>query len=406
MTLTAIDIFSGIGGWNIACSSLGIRVIMAANHSQPSLKTNKLNFPKTKQVNIDIMTCDPEEIPDADILTASPECTFQSTSSGVELLNQLQLGLWTDREHDPFVERSRETMNGVHRWAKLKRKQNRPFKLIFVENVTEIKHWSGLKAWYTDMEALGYRHTTISFNSRFARPFPAPVPQSRDRCYIILWLRDLPAPDMHIHPPTYCQRCQRDVAAVQCWTGYQRRFGDYGIQYIYHCSLCNKEVIPHFTPASQVLDWTLPAPQIGTRKRPLCAETLRKIRRGLHWYSDLSVQKQQDRAFMLSYYGNACYRMVSDVAGTVTTHDRHALITLPDDWQPGDPVPDTLACGYRMFAWYEYKALMGIPENFVFDCSITERKRQLGLAVTPAAAVEVLSRGVAILEKVAVEVAS
>src|SRR5438128_2243264 len=155
MTLTAIDIFSGIGGWNVALSYLGIHVVMAANHSQPSLKTNKLNFPNTKQVNLDIMTCDPDVIPDADILTSSPECTFMSTSSGVELLNQLQPslpGCWTDRSTDPFVELSRETMNGVHRWAEIKHGQGKPFKRIFLENVPDLKHWGGLKEWREKME--------------------------------------------------------------------------------------------------------------------------------------------------------------------------------------------------------------------------------------------------------------
>jgi DNA (cytosine-5)-methyltransferase 1 len=158
MTLTAIDIFSGIGGWNVACTSLGIHVVMAANHSQPSLATNKLNFPHTKQVNLDIMTCDPETIPDADILTASPECTNQSNSKGIELLHQNQLRLWTDRSEDPFVKQSRETMNGVHRWAEIKHDQGKPFKLIFLENVTDLKHWGGLKNWREKMERLGYQH--------------------------------------------------------------------------------------------------------------------------------------------------------------------------------------------------------------------------------------------------------
>ncbi len=100
---------------------------------------------------------------------------------------------------------------------------------------------------------------------------------------------------------------------------------------------------------------------------------------------------------MFSYYGNACYRLVSDVAGTVTTRDRHAIITMPANWKPGDPVPDINQCGYRMMTWYEYQRLMGLPESFKFDCTLTERKRQLGLAVTPAAALDIARRGLAAL---------
>lgn len=398
MTLKAIDIFSGIGGWNIALSSFGIHVVMAANHSQPSLATNKLNFPNTKQVSLDIMTCDPSLVPDTDILASSPECTNHSQSKGIELLHQGQLRLWTDRSEDPFVELSRETMNGVHRWAEIKKNQKKPFKLIFVENVTDLYHWGGLTEWYGKMEKLGYRHATISFNSMFARPFPMPVPQSRDRCYIILWLEDLPAPDMDIRTLAFCHRCYSEVHAVQCWRNGNRQFGDYGAQYDYRCERCDAEITPHYTPAKEIIDWSLPTPPIGERdKKPLVPKTLRKIRKGLTWYTCLPPEKQLDRVFMFSYYGNACYRLVSDVAGTVTTRDRHAIITLPANWQPGDPAPDINQCGYRMMTWYEYQHLMGLPENFKFDCTVTERKRQLGLAVTPAAAVEVVSRGLTAL---------
>jgi hypothetical protein len=157
--------------------------------------------------------------------------------------------------------------------------------------------------------------------------------------------------------------------------------------------------MPHYTPAKDIIDWKLPTPPIGERKKkPLCPKTLRKIRKGLLWYCCLPPEKQQDKVFMMSYYGNACYRLVADVAGTVPTKDKHAIITLPPQWQPGDPVPDINQCGYRMMVWYEYKALMGLPEWFKFDCSQTEIKRQLGLAVTPAAAVEIVSRGLTALD--------
>src|SRR5689334_12288234 len=130
MSITAIDIFAGIGGWNLAASTLGIRVVSAYNHDDRSLQTHALNFKQTKQHKLDIMTGNTEDIPDVDILLASPECTFQSNVSGVELLHQNQLrlpGFWTDRSDTDFIHLSRETMNGVYRWAEVKVKQGHPF---------------------------------------------------------------------------------------------------------------------------------------------------------------------------------------------------------------------------------------------------------------------------------------
>jgi len=86
--MKAIDLFAGIGGWNLALSCLDIPVVLAANHSAESLETYRLNFPHTQRATVDIMTCDTGLIPDVEILTASPECTFHSTSSGVQLRRQ------------------------------------------------------------------------------------------------------------------------------------------------------------------------------------------------------------------------------------------------------------------------------------------------------------------------------
>jgi DNA (cytosine-5)-methyltransferase 1 len=252
--MKAIDLFAGMGGWNLALSALGIPVILAANHSAQSLDTHRLNFPQSECATLDIMTCDTSLIPDAQIMTASPECRYHSNSSGVPLRKPQQLGLWTDRAEAPFVQRSRETMNGVYRWAKAKMKQGKPIALIFVENVTDLRLWGGLQGWYANMERLGYQHHTISFNSRFARPYPVAIPQSRDRCYIVLWRRDLPTPTLDIRPAAHCPRCQEQVQAVQCWRGRERRFGDYGQQYEYHCPQCDTPVVPRYTPVERVLD--------------------------------------------------------------------------------------------------------------------------------------------------------
>ena len=390
--MKAIDLFAGIGGWNLALAALGIEVVLAANHSAESLDTHRLNFPEVPWATVDVMTCDTDQIPDAEIMTASPECTFHSPSSGVPLRQQRQLRLWSDRAEAPFISCSRETMHGVARWAEAKVQQGRPIALIFVENVTELRLWGGLAEWYHHMELLGYRHQTLSFNSRFARPSPVAVPQSRDRCYIVLWRRDLPAPDMNIRPAAQCQHCRTSVQAMQCWRGSARRFGEYGQQYDYRCPRCDCPLIPHYTPVERVLDWGLSTEPISTRKRPLCPQTLAKFEQGLRWYVCQPHQAGEHHAFLLSYYGNAVFHRIWDVAGTVTTKDRHCLITLPEGWSDGK-LPDIRLCGYRMCTLSEYQAMMGIASSFRFACSRTTALKQLGLAVTPAAAVEVLVRG-------------
>lgn len=89
--------------------------------------------------------------------------------------------------------------------------------------------------------------------------------------------------------------------------------------------------------------------------------------------------------------GDRFFFIVDGVIEDAGKH-RHALITLPDGWDGGPVTVED--CGYRMFAWQEYKDIMGLPDWFRFECSQAEIIRQIGLSVTPAAAIEILSRGI------------
>jgi DNA (cytosine-5)-methyltransferase 1 len=383
--VTAITLFAGAGGWDLGFAACGVPILAALNHNERSLATHALNFPETEHIKTDITQENPRRFPHATILQASPECRYQSASHGVKLLGQNQPGLWTDREEDDPSERSRATMREVARWAAAKKEQGHPFQLIFVENVTKVRLWSGYHSWHQEMQALGYRAKTLYFNSMFAPAFPAPCHESRDRWYAVFWRASNRAPDLDIRPPAFCQHCSLLVDARQLWKRPQRPYGDYRKQYIYACPRCYREVIPFYHPASEALDWACPTPAIGDRAKPLAKATLAKIRKGVLRY------RPSHRAFLYSYYGTAIYRTVSDPLGTCTTRDRHALITIPH------PLACVEECGYRMLTLDEYKRAMGFPSSFRFQCSRTEALRQLGLAVTPAVAVVLVQRGLASL---------
>jgi DNA (cytosine-5)-methyltransferase 1 len=320
------------------------------------------------------------------MLWMSPECTNHSNSKGIKLLNQQQLTLWTDRDDDPFVERSRATMRDVVRWTEAKQDQGHPFQLVFVENVTQVTLWRDYDAWLKAMHKLGYEHKTIYFNSMFAPALPSPVPQSRDRWYTVFYRRGNKAPDLDLRPAAFCQHCAREVQSVQSWNNPARKRGVYKKQYVYRCPNCAKEVVPHFAPASTFIDWSLPAPRIGDRealgKRSLKAKTLHRV--------ELGLQRSVPPAFLLSYYGNAIYRSVNEPVGTCTSRDRHALVSMPSS-----PYPEVEDCGFRMLTMNEVKRAMGFTEDYTIVCSSQrEGVRQCGLAVTPAAAYELVRRGI------------
>lgn len=85
---------------------------------------------------------------------------------------------------------------------------------------------------------------------------------------------------------------------------------------------------------------------------------------------------------LVPYYGTAVARRVADPAGTVTTVDRHALVG------PQIAVED---CTFRMLEPHEIQAAMAFQPDYVVLGNKRERVRQLGNAVTPPAARDLIA---------------
>ena len=137
---------------------------------------------------------------------------------------------------DPAEERSRATMWDVPRFAEVHR-----YNAIVVENVVDARQWVNWTAWLLAMRQLGYEYKTVFLNSMFAHP----TPQSRDRMYVVFWRKGNKAPDLDIRPAAWCDRCGKDVEALQTWKA-GKRFGRYRQQYVYSCPHCRAVVEPYY----------------------------------------------------------------------------------------------------------------------------------------------------------------
>lgn len=271
-TITVTDQFCGAGGSSLGASLAGAEIKLALNHWRLAVETHNTNFPNTDHDCTDVSACDPRRYPATDILITSPECTNHSLAKGKIRKWQQQLDMFARLAPDPSEERSRATMWDVCRFA-----EAHHYKIIIVENVVEARHWAPFPAWLHAMELLGYQHKCVYLNSMFAHP----TPQSRDRMYIIFWQKGLRTPDLEIRPAAHCPRCAHDVAAVQSWKNPMKPWGKYGQQYRYLCPNCASQVTPYYYAAMNAIDWSLPAPRIGERARPLKEKTLKRIQIGL-----------------------------------------------------------------------------------------------------------------------------
>lgn len=216
-------------------------------------------------------------------------CTNHSIAKGVKRQRQQDQALFeldgTRPLPDEAANRSRATMWDIPRFA-----EHHRYMAIILENVVDAYRWDQFPAWQMAMEALGYRMRFVWLNSMHAQIGGLPAPQSRDRMYIVMWREDLstkahPAPNVGkwTRPMALCVE-HGEIQAVQAFKKSEQ-WGRYRAQYLYRCPECGRVVEPGWLPASSIIDWSLPAPRIGDRAKPLAEKTRERIRRGIerHW---------------------------------------------------------------------------------------------------------------------------
>lgn len=447
-TITVSDMFCGAGGSSTGAALAGAEVKLAINHWARALETHNTNHPNTTHVLTDITRADPWRYPSTTILIASPECTNHTLAKGQQRKN---IGLQTlpgigEIDYDPSEERSRCTMWDPLRWTEC-----HGYELVILENVVDARFWVMWDAWVHAWRNLGYEYEIVYLNSMFAHP----TPQSRDRMYFVAWKRGNRKPDLAIRPLAYCVKCARDVEAVQCWKSPMKRAGKYKQQYVYCCPERGHEVTPYFYPAASAIDWARPIQRIGDRSKPLKAKTMERVAYGLEKFAghpfSIPMTRVQDRlrditqdpfptqtatemqalvmtlshdgehanriypvggrplptqtirddlalvtppAWILSYYNNGAFVPVEEAIPTVTTLERHALVTAGSATEK----PRVEDCGFRMLEPHEIQTAMAFPREYVVIGNRREKVKQLGNAVTPPVMQLLVSRAIASLD--------
>lgn len=257
------------------------------NHWARAIETHNTNHPDTEHVLADIQVTDPRYIASSDILWASPECTNHSVAKGKKRVTN-QPDLFGDSIADEAAQKSRATMWDVPRFAEVHK-----YKLIITENVVDAAKWVMFDAWLFAMEALGYDHHIVYMNSMHAQLGGLPAPQSRDRMYVMFWLKGNQRPNFDLLMPlAHCTSCDETVRCVQSWKKPNHRWGRYKAQYVYRCpnTRCRNAVVePGWLPAASAIDWSLRGQRIGDRTKPLVPKTMARIAAGLKRYHGAAV---------------------------------------------------------------------------------------------------------------------
>lgn len=333
----AIDLFAGGGGASTGMEpALGRPVDVAINHDPQAVALHQANHPQTLHLVSDVFEVDPLTVADGrpvGLLWASPDCTFHSKARGGK------------PHRDRKQANKRRALAGVVvRWAKAVRPR-----VICLENVEEFQHWGPLDAsgqpcpkrrgssfrrWVASLRNLGY---AVEWRELRACDYGAPT--IRKRLFLVA-------------------RC--DGAPI-VWPAPTHGAPD-------SLPVRQRKLLPWRT-AAECIDWSVPAPSIFERARPLADATCRRIAKGIVRYvieaaepfivgdtAPTSVEVgygeragQQPRApglqrplgtvvsgggkhalvtaFLAKHYGGVVGTSIDQPAGTVTTVDHHSLVT-------------------------------------------------------------------------------
>lgn len=333
LDLTVTDMFCGAGGSTTGAVQAGADVRLAINHWKRAIETHHQNYPQVAHALADLHVASPRRFPSTTLLVASPECTSHSLAKGRKRTGQGQPALpGLGKRDGPDLEAEAEERSRCTMWTPLDWAEHHQYQAVILENVVDAHLWRPFPAWLQAWKSLDYEVELVYLNSMFA--FPHPAPQSRDRLYVVAWKRGNRRPDLSIKPLAFCPHCTVQVASVQSWKHPTHRYGKYRQQYVYRCPQCAHEVTPAYAPAACAIDWSLPAPRIGDRTKPLREKTMQRIAYGLSKFAQTpasaDTQAQVSSLLMqLSHSGTDAGRIVStstDPFPTQTARDDLAVV--------------------------------------------------------------------------------
>ena len=368
-----VDMFCGAGGESCgikhAADKADINISMfAINHWQQAIATHQANFPSAEHFCRDIQDINPSElVPNRKValLWASPACTHFSVARGGK----------------PCDNQSRITPFTILDWI-----DKLTVDRLIIENVPEFTSWGPLdddtlrpipeakgetfNAFITMISGLGYK---VDWKIMNAADYGAPT--TRRRLFI--------------------QAVRTGSRKSIIWP--EATHQKVGLnQTLIH--------LPSWVPARDIIDWSLPTHIIDERTRPLAANTMKRILRGIQKYwgdyatpflirynggenrghsldEPIPVLDTSNRyglvqplfePLLMEYYGNGGCHPISNPLPTITTSDRFALIS-----------PKNVRLGFRMLEPHELAAAQSFPKDYIFTGSRADVVKQIGNAVCP-----------------------
>lgn len=285
-----IDLFAGGGGASTGIEqAIGRHVDIAVNHDPEAVSLHEVNHPQTRHFVSDVFEVAPRTVTGGQpvgLLWASPDCTFHSKARGGK----------------PYRDRNKARRRRGLAWVVCKWAREVQPRVICLENVEEFQHWGPLNE---DGQPCPHRRGTT---------FRRWVAQLRNLGYVVEW-RELRACDFGT--PTIRKRlflvARRDGLPI-VWPEATHGAPD-------SLPVKQRKLKPWLT-AAECIDWSIPAPSIFERERPLAEATLRRIAKGIHRYV---IDAAEPFIVPMTHAGGDRVHSSGEPLRTVTTASRGEL---------------------------------------------------------------------------------
>lgn len=302
-TYTLVDLLCGLGGGTEgAQKSDNIEVIQGLNHSESAIRINKANHASVDFKIIDLYAAQRKEIMPCDIVLAGIECTNHSGAKG-----------GSSRKAD-----SRAMANEMMRYSEMT-----GCKIMIFENVVEFRDWGPIIP-KRDKNGVILK---IKKGKDKGKPIMIPDPKRKKQSFN-KWKYKMQKDCGFVN---YSERllCAADFGIA---TTRKRLFmifakEGYNIEWpeVTHSKTPDLRGLKPWVPCKKFIDLNNHGKSIFGRKRkdgspnPLVPNTLARIAYGIKKYKG---------AFIMKYYGTGNnVTDLQDPLHTITTKDRHALIT-------------------------------------------------------------------------------
>lgn len=362
-----VDNFAGGGGASTGIEmATGLSVDIAINHDPAAIAMHKVNHPDTEHYCESVWDVDPVKAVrgrKVGLAWFSPDCKHFSKAKGGKPVEKAVRGLaWI-----------------AVKWAIAVKPR-----VIMLENVEEFKTWGPLtetgypdidrkgdtyQSFVKSLEALGYK-----VESRELKACDYGAPTTRKRFFLIARCDNKPI--------TWPEPTHGEPSSLPVTIGKKKPW----------------------RTSSEIIDWSIEAPSIFTRKKELSANTLRRIDRGIEkfvlnnsqpfivpgqskaafltsYYTETSAKEVRGvsldhplhtitaggnrfalvTAFLTKYYGQGIGQDINEPIHTIPTKDRFGLVTVKSqDYRITD-------IGLRMLQPHELFKGQGFPENYIID---------------------------------------